>query len=145
MFRKLLFVLPTLALGACATHAPQPAVYPGSTTGVLEYVNSSGERHAVSAQRCGDVNQQTFVAMGGDTTAGRIPAGESRRFTMTVGCYNLFMGPDRMSMQGRTTQINIRPSSDGYHQVLSEGGQRFNSSGDESATDDATNKVGTGN
>jgi len=141
MIRRLCILLPALALAACATHAPQPAIYPGSTTGVLEYVNTTGERHAISAQRCGDINQQTFVAMGGDTTAGRIPAGESRRFTMTVGCYSIFMGPDRLSMQGLQTTVNIRPSDQGYHRILSDGAHQFQPSGaDDGAEADASPK-----
>lgn len=125
MIRTTILAGTTLLASACATHTPQPAVYPGSTTGILEYVNASEERHAISAQRCGEINQQTFVALGGDTTAAKIPAGESLRITMTIGCYNVFMGPDRMSLSGLSGRVDIQPEAEGFTRITSDGQSTF--------------------
>lgn len=123
---KALMLAPAAAvLAACATHAPQPAVYPGSTTGLVEYVNLDTKRHAVAAVRCGEVNQQTYVVLGQDQTTAKAPAGESVKLPMTIGCYTFFTGPDGMSLSGRTWRVDVRDEAEGYTQLTSEGQQSF--------------------
>ena len=113
-----------MLLTACATHAPQPAIYPGSSTGYLEYVNETQERHAISAVRCGAENQQTYVVLNAPETTARVEAGQSRRVELTVGCYTVFTGPDRMSTAGRQHSVQIQSSDQGLVQIRSNGQRR---------------------
>ena len=125
MIRSTLIAGSMLFATGCATHAPQPAIYPGSTTGLIEYINDDAERHAFAAQRCGEINQQTFVALGGDTSTVKVEPGKSVQTELTIGCYTVFAGPDRMSLSGHTHAVDIRPMAEGVTRITSGGTSSF--------------------
>lgn len=88
-----------------------------SGQGLVVFENQERRRtHVISFRPCGS---HDIVPVNGQDSV-RIPAGETRRMNLPVGCYVAMYGRTGLSFTVYRPEITVRPASQGYWQITTE-------------------------